>query len=146
MEYTIRELKNEDIEKLSLIMQKAFLNKPWQEQWEKEVCYKRITLFNQIPFAYNLVLIDENENICGASIGYIIPFEKEISFELQEFFVNPNIKNQHLGTKLMNLLLNKLKEKGITKVKFYTSGELYKFYSKFGFKKVEEEYLMEIKL
>ena len=46
----------------------------------------------------------------------------------------------------MNELIKVLKEEGVSKIKFYTSGELYKFYSKFGYYKVNEEYLMELKI
>ena len=46
----------------------------------------------------------------------------------------------------MSYYLRRSKEEGVSKIKFYTSGKLYKFYSKFGYSKVNEEYLIELKI
>ncbi len=46
----------------------------------------------------------------------------------------------------MESLLKDVRTKGIDIVYFYTSGNLDKFYSKFGYKKVKDEYLMSMKI
>lgn len=146
MNYKVRKLEKEDLEILSILMQESFINKPWNENWKKEVCFKRLELFNNIPFAYNLVLIDDENKICGASIGYIVPFLDDNEYDLQEFFIDTKRMNQHLGTILMNKLIEKLKENKVTKIKFYTYFDLCKFYSRFGYEKSNNEYLMEMKI
>ena len=46
----------------------------------------------------------------------------------------------------MNRLIEEAKEVKIDTIKFYTAGDLYKFYGKFGFKKIENEYLMDLNI
>lgn len=46
----------------------------------------------------------------------------------------------------MDEILKEAKKANIDKIKFYTAGDLYKFYDKFGYQKIDNEYLMEIKL
>ena len=112
----------------------------------KKVCEKRISIFNSFPTSLNYVLINDENKICAAAIGYTIPFLNDNLYELQEFFIDLNESKNHLGSLLMNELIKVLKEEGVSKIKFYTSGELYKSYSKFGYSKVNEEYLMELKI
>ena len=63
-----------------------------------------------------------------------------------KIFIDLNESKNHLGSLLTNELIKVLKEEEISKIKFYTSDELYKFYSKFGYSNVNEEYLMELKI
>ena len=146
MSYYLRKLKEEDIKEVALIMKNAFLKEPWKESWDEKVCEKRISIFNSFPTSLSYVLINDEDKICAAAIGYTIPFLNDNLYELQDFFIDLNESKKHLGSLLMNVLIKVLKEEGVSKIKFYTSGELYKFYSKFGYSKVNEEYLMELKI
>lgn len=46
----------------------------------------------------------------------------------------------------MNELIKEAKKNHIDSIKFYTTDNLDKFYSKFGFNKINNEYLMERKI
>ncbi len=146
MKYTLRKIEDNDIKELAIIMKQAFSCEPWHENWNEKSCYDRLMLFNHISSSINCALIDENNSLLGAAIGYVVPFLNEKEYAFQEFFIAPEFKNNHLGTFFMNELLSSLKENGVTKIKFYTSGSLDKFYSKFGFQKVNNEYLMDLKI
>ena len=104
MTFSLRKLELEDINHLSKIMKNAFIQEPWKEEWKENDCYKRLEIFYNIP----------------SFLGYT----------LLEIFVDPNYKDNHLGTILMNNLLEKLNDTNIDIIHFYTSGNLYKFYSK----------------
>lgn len=145
MNYFLRKVNENDIDELAKIMKYAFSIEPWNECWDEKSCFDRLTLFNKIPSALNYVLVDENNSPCAAAFGYVVPFIDDIEYAFQDFFVNPQLKGNHLGTFFMNELLKKLKENNVTKIKFYTSGSLDKFYSKFGFHIIDNEYLMELK-
>lgn len=146
MNYSVRKLKNSDIKELSIIMKAAFLNEPWKEEWNDKVCFKRLNVFCNFSSSFCFTLINENNEICGAAIGYVVPFINKIEYDLQEFFINPKLSKNHLGTFFMNELIKKVKEAKIDTIKFYTSGDLYKFYGKFGFQKIENEYLMDLNI
>ena len=142
MTFSLRELKLDDINQLAKIMKNAFIQEPWKEEWKESDCYKRLEIFYNIPSFLGYTLIDENNKIYGVSLGYIAPLASKQEYTLLEIFVDSNYKENHLGTILMNNLLEKLNETNIDIIHFYTSGNLYKFYSKFGFEKSNNEYIM----
>lgn len=146
MNYSIRRLEISDINGLAEIMVNAFLNEPWKEIWDAKKCNERLTIFNSISSSLSFTLINENNVICGAAIGYVVPFKNKNEYDLQEFFIDPKLVGNHLGTFLMNELLEELKKANVDTVKFYTAGDLNKFYDKFGFEKLKNEYLMELNI
>lgn len=146
MNYVVRKLEINDIKELSKIMKKAFLSKPWIEDWNEQSCFERLNILCSIPTSFSFILVNENNEICGAAIGYVIPFVNKNEYDLQEFFIDPELSKKHLGTFLMDEILKEAKKANIDKIKFYTAGDLYKFYDKFGYQKIDNEYLMEIKL
>lgn len=146
MNYTISKLVQNDLKTLSIIMKEAFLNEPWKEIWKEKACLERLTIFSQIPSSFSYTLVNENNEICGAAIGYVIPFVDKIEYDLQDFFIAPQLSKQHLGTFFMNELLKEVKKAKIDTIKFYTAGDLYRFYERFGFKKINDEYLMELEI
>lgn len=146
MNYFIRKLEKSDIKPLSKIMMDAFLNEPWNETWNERMCIDRLTIFINISTSLSYTLVNEKNEICGAAIGYVIPFVNKMEYDLQEFFIDPKLTKNHLGSFLMDELLKKVRKTNVDTFKFYTSGNLYKFYSKFGFKKIEDEYLMNMNI
>ena len=144
MNYSIRKLKNSDIKELSKIMKNAFLNELWKEDWDENICFERLSIFSSISSSFSFTLVNENNEICGAAIGYIVPFVNKMEYDLQEFFIDPKLSKNHLGTFLMNELIKEAKIAKIDTIKFYTAGNLYKFYNKFGYKMIENEYLMDL--
>lgn len=146
MNYFIRKLEKSDIKPLSKIMMDAFLNEPWNEVWNEQMCIDRLTIFTNISTSLSYTLINDENEICGATIGYVIPFVNKMEYDLQEFFIDPKLVKNHLGSFLMEELLKEVRKANVDTFKFYTSGNLYKFYSKFGFKKIEDEYLMDMNI
>lgn len=146
MNYSIRKLEKNDIKILSKIMKEAFFNTHWNEVWEENKCYERLNIFISISTSFSYTLINENNEICGGAIGYTVPFVNKIEYDLQEFFINPKFVKKQLGTFFMNELIKEAKKNHIDSIKFYTTDNLDKFYSKFGFNKINNEYLMERKI
>lgn len=146
MNYSIRKLEESDLLTLAKMMKDAFLGAPWKEVWKEEMCLKRLSIFSSISSSYSYTLINEKNEICGAAIGYVVPFVDHFEYNLQEFFIDAKLLKMHLGTFFMNELIKKAKETGIDTIKFYTAGDLYRFYEKFGYKKINDEYLMELHL
>ena len=134
MNYSIRKLEKNDIKILSKIMKEAFFNTPWNEVWEENKCYERLNIFISISTSFSYTLINENNEICGGAIGYTVPFVNKIEYDLQEFFINPKFVKKQLGTFFMNELIKEAKKNHIDSIKFY---------SKFGFNKINNEYLMK---
>ena len=146
MNYSFRKMEENDLKSLSRIMKEAFLKDPWDEEWDEEECYERLSIFYHMPRSLGYVLTNENYDVCGGAIGYVSPLGHIKEFTIQEFFVDPKYIGEHLGSLLMESLLKDVRNQNIDLVHFYASGNLDKFYSKFGYKKVENEYLMSMKI
>ncbi len=142
MTYKVRPFEKKDIRPLSIIMKECFSMEPWNEEWEEKDCFERLSVMTAISTSESYVLVDENDDIFGAAVGFVLPFMDKKQYELQEFFVDQKIQHLHMGTFLMNELLRELKSHGISEILFYTSGNLDSFYGKFGFRRDEVRYLM----
>ena len=142
MNYYLRKTDLNDLNELSSIMKKAFKEDPWNEKWSTKDCYNRLMVFCNIPNQLSYTLINDKDEICGAAIGFYVPHAKNIEYILQELFIDPIFKGQQLGSFLTNELLKELQNHKIDMIHFYTSGDLYKFYNKFGINKVNNEYMM----
>lgn len=142
MDYRVRKFKKSDLETLSSIMKECFYLEPWKEVWKEEECLNRLKVMTDISTSFSFVLVDENDQVHGAAIGFLLPFMDKMQYELQEFFVDVKLQHFHLGTFMMNELLKEIKKEKVDEVLFYTSGHLDKFYGKFGFRKDDTRYLM----
>ena len=105
MNFVVRKLEINDIKELSKIMKKAFLSEPWIEDWNEQSCFERLNILCSIPTSFSFTLVNENNEICGAAIGYVIPFVNKNEYDLQEFFIDPELSKKHLGTFLMDEIL-----------------------------------------
>ena len=83
MNYVVRKLEINDIKELSKIMKKAFLSEPWIEDWNEQSCFERLNILCSIPTSFSFTLVNENNEICGAAIGYVIPFVNKNEYDLQ---------------------------------------------------------------
>ena len=55
----------------------------------------------------------------------MIPFVNKMEYDLQEFFIDPKLAKNHLGSFLMDELLKEIRKTNVDTFKFYTSGNLY---------------------
>lgn len=49
-------------------MKNAFLNEPWKEDWDENICFERLSIFSNISSSFSFTLVNENNEICGAAI------------------------------------------------------------------------------
>jgi aminoglycoside 6'-N-acetyltransferase I len=143
MNYTIRRFEEKDEQKVAEMMVESFRSEPWRETWTREQCQERIHILTQALSSVSYVLMDEKGDICGAALGYTLPYMDKKEYELQEFFISSRLQHLHIGSFFMKEFLNEIKKEGIDQIRFYTSGNLCNFYSKFGFRKSETDYMME---
>lgn len=115
MNYVVRKLEINDIKELSKIMKKAFLSEPWIEDWNEQSCFERLNILCSIPTSFSFILVNENNEICGAAIGYVIPFVNKNEYDLQEFFIDPELSKKNLGTFLMDEILKEAKKQILIK-------------------------------
>lgn len=146
MKYYLKQTAIEDIDKLSKIMKSAFTKEPWNEKWSENECYERLEIFYRSGGFIGYTLMNDDKMELGGAFGYVVPYAGKKEYILQEFFISPGYEGEHLGTFLMSELLKKLQEEGVDIIHLYTCGRLDRFYSKFGFERIEDEYIMKMKL
>lgn len=114
---------------------------PYTEVGEKDINY----FFNK-QFIY---LAEDNQKIVGFITGEI--FKKKAWYTVQlgsinNLYVIEEYRNNGIGKKLMQIMIDSLKEKGITNIELNTfSGNVdaIKFYEKLGFKKANLQMLYQ---
>ncbi len=142
MEYKIRKTAEGDLPKLAMIMKESFKLPPWNESWESERCLERLSDIFHMPSSVAFTLVDEKDVPLGALLGFLLPRPEGKEATLLECFVDPSYMGKGLGSTLMQGAMLALEESGVRNTMFYTSGTLDSFYSKFGFKRSENCYLM----
>ncbi len=142
MECKIRKTVEGDLPRLAEIMKESFKLSPWNEKWEGLSCLERLSDIFHMPSSIAFTAIDEQDKPLGSVMGFILPHPDGKEATLLECFVDPSHIGGGLGTALMESVMLALKEEGVKTTMFYTSGTLDSFYSRFGFKRSENCYLM----
>ncbi len=132
MEYRV--IQNTDISQLAKVMSLAYLDEPWNENWNEEKAERRIKAILGNYQAVGLAAVD-NGQVIGGLLGYVDPYADEDFFFVSELFVIPEHKRQGIGRQLLAELDTVLKEKGINVVQLISIDYNEIFYHKCGLEK-----------
>lgn len=126
-QYKIRKLKIKkivvkDLRPVSILFVDVFSNSPWDEYWELDWAYERLSWIYQSSGFAGYVAID-NKQVCGAIMGHFVPFQGKKGFQVIEFLVASDRQNQGIGTKLLNQLESNLKQNNYNFVFLLTAKE-----------------------
>ena len=96
-----------------------------------------------------MILTDSNNLPIGyiSCYGQILLHHCSMVFEIQEFFIKKEYRNQQLGTQLLLALENRLKEINISFLEVSANNirlQTHRFYEKNGFKETHKKFFKQI--
>lgn len=126
-----------DVTKIGELAQmyvETFNAPPWNDRWTIETASKRIQQMINCEDSYGLIAYDGAE-LCGMILGSEEQFYDGKMFNLKEFCIKNERRNQGLGTELYTEFEKHLKEKDIYHITLFTlkGEETEAFYTKRGF-------------
>ena len=127
-------MTEDDIQKVMPLYIEYYNNKE-DGEWTTETTYKRIHQVWSREDSYCLIL-EDNESVLGFAMGYFEQYDDCFAYDLVEIVVSTKLQNQGVGTKFMNELEKRVKEKGAMLIQLQAvNDDLHNhFYGKLGYK------------
>lgn len=116
----------------------AFNGEPWNDDWSDTVQLNEYV--KEISGGYNALnyglLIDGK--LAAMSLGMMRHWWEGTNYNIEEFCVSPEMQGQGVGSRLMQLVENDIREKGLAGIFLQTDNDKpsYRFYMKNGFKEL----------
>jgi len=145
MKMNIEKLKKKDYQEMKNIFLEVFSHEPWFDKWEDE---KQLNSYlhelTDNNNSLSLVLLDKQNKIIGASLGYTFSWWQGNEYYIKEFFIKQDKQNQGLGSKFIEKLNDYLLKIGFKYIILNTDKDTpaYKFYQKNGFQLEEKSVFM----
>lgn len=135
----IERLKNENLNRYGQIYAKAFAGEPWNNPWKAEDATVHVKELLDSSQAYGLEYLI-NDRVVGFVLGTSKLLHFGRVFEIDCLAVDPSYQHNGIGKKLLEKIIDNLKEQGIVNISLLTASEgiLPEFYKKYGFKKEEK--------
>ena len=132
MKYRI--MTEDDIQKV-VPLYIDYYNNQEDGEWITETTYKRIHQVWSREDSYCLIL-EDNETVLGFAMGYFEQYDDCFAYDLVEIVVSTKLQNQGVGTKFMNELEKRVKEKGAMLIQLQAvNDDLHNhFYGKLGYR------------
>ena len=104
------------------------------DAWPFDTTYKRIHQVWSREDSYCLIL-EEDKSVIGFAMGYFEQYDDCFAYDLVEIVVSTKLQNQGVGTKFMNELEKRIKEKGAMLIQLQAvNNDLHNhFYGKLGY-------------
>lgn len=133
----IKEMNIEDID-LVLPLYIEYYNKYEDSCWTEATAKKRINQVFTIDDSFSLIMIDDNDVVCGFVMGYFKQYDDIVGYTLEEIIISYQYQNKGFGSILLETLESKVKENGASCIELQAvNDEMHeKFYGKAGFSNV----------
>jgi aminoglycoside 6'-N-acetyltransferase I len=122
MNYHHSPLDEDDIVECSQLYVDTFKHAPWNEEWQIEDAFDRLSNFLSPLYSIGFKIVKDNE-IVGFLIGEIEQWNGTKNFYLKEMCVSNSMQRSGLGKKLITVLQNELKNRGISRIYLITQRE-----------------------
>lgn len=132
-----------DLDSCTGIFCRTFSQPPWNEEWDPAIAAKRLLQVFQTP-GFEGVLAEREGSALGFAVGFSEPWKDGFVYYLKEACILPSFQRQGVGTRLMEVLSERLAQNGVAKIYLLTargdSSEA--FYAKLGFYTSEKMVMM----
>lgn len=113
-------IKQANLNECAVLFASVFNDPPWNENWNIEAVSQRFDDFYRTPGFYGLMIRDGDE-VIGFALGFVERWDKSKLFYLKEMCVASASQRCGVGTALMKLLAEKLREQGVDKLYLHTA-------------------------
>lgn len=143
MEIIIQNCSINNVEEYGRIYAAAFSGEPWNDSWKVEDATIHVKEILESPQSYGLECLVDGQ-VAGFLLGTSMLFHYGRTFEINDLAVDPKFQGRGLAKRLMDKVMDDLKQQGIVGVHLITAanGWLKDFYGKYGFQKEERVILM----
>ncbi len=126
----------DDYEELKRLFFDVFTSEPWCDQWQNDA--QLDNYLNELVSNNNsltLILLDDENNIIGGSLGYVFSWWQGKEYFIKEFFISNKMQNQGLGSFFLKQINEYLLKHDIKHILLSTDTNTpaYNFYKKNGF-------------
>ena len=130
-----KELDESFLLQIAELYKAAFSEEPWNDDWSDEE--QLISYIKDIACGFNSLnfgLFIDGE-LAAVSIGSIRHWWEGTNYNIEEFFVRPDMQGQGFGTCFMQMIENNIKKLGLSGIFLQTDSDKpsYGFYKKNGF-------------
>lgn len=115
-----KEIVKEDLENMVDIYVKAFNNEPWNDEWTLDTATIRLKNMMDDSGFYGIKILKDNK-IKGFILGHEEQYYNGIIFNIKEFCVSKTVQGQNMGSRLINEMEYRLKNKGIKEIILMTT-------------------------
>ncbi|MEL6929602.1 MAG: GNAT family N-acetyltransferase [Cyanobacteria bacterium J06600_6] len=105
----IEEIAAKDLRLISQLFIDVFCHSPWNEYWEFDWAYERLSWIYNAPGFAGYIARDK-KILVGAILGHFVPFQGKKGFQLVEFLVRGDCQNQGVGSQLLKRLESHLRQ------------------------------------
>jgi|SRR6478735_5906815 len=125
----------DDLPGAASLYQEAFNAPPWNEGWELDAASERLKAILAAPNGLGVVACREGTPIAIA-LGYLERFASGTHFQLKEMCTAPSEQRQGIGKFVLDFLLLRLEERGVSQVFCETRNDVpaEAFYRQAGFR------------
>ena len=134
------ELNESDLPRMAELYRESFSGEPWNDDWrDTEQLYEYIKDISMGYRAVNYGLLIDGK-LAGMSIGKINHWWEGTNYNIEELCVSPTYRGQGIGSKFLELIEQRVREKGLAGIFLQTDNDKpsYHFYHKNGFKDLDE--------
>lgn len=125
------------LEQCAAIYLAAYNNEPWNDNWTYATALALLTCYYNTPEFMGWVALQDGK-VMGCAIGNIEPYYSGNIFILKEVFVNIEAQGLGVGSDLLSAMKEHLKSLNIKMIMLSTRIPIIDFYSKAGFKVMDD--------
>lgn len=130
-----KELDESFLLQIAELYKTAFGEEPWNDDWSDEQQLNEY--IKDISCAFNSLNygLFINGELCAVSIGTIRHWWEGTNYNIEEFFVRPDMQGQGIGTRFIQKIEGDIKNRSLSGIFLQTDNDKpsYKFYKKNGF-------------
>lgn len=140
----IRELDESDLPEATRLYVRVFNAPPWNDQWTEVTAGTRLRQTFDTPGALGVAMWEAGR-MTGIAIGYEEQWYSGVHYSLKELFVEPTLQGSGVGTRLMDRLMQVLRERDVERIYLLTAHDspAATFYEKLGFQRSRYTTLMK---
>lgn len=137
-EWNLMTLQSYHLNECAQIFKECFQSKDWNEQWTQQQAYQRLKEMLSNPYALGYVMYYHQE-MAAFVLGREMTYCEHKEFWIDEVCVTPVLQNQHIGSRMLDMVKSQCQKRYIQKMTLITlNGRLSQRFYKYNDFKIDE--------